>query len=202
MRAATVAVTPIMFAVSADHLRLMRTVVRSFIILFLFIFGHEVLAQVDSACISAHLQKKVTGTSMEGVINQGSVVYLLEGFYKCNPVGRNDVVAYDYAGSKIPVIKMAKGIPGDVFSMPTLDAANYCIVINNDTLKEIGGNPYSLNQKRYNLLELYETEFGGRIPADTYLLLGSHSGTTDSGRFGFVGRSDLLGKIVYTEIKK
>ncbi len=168
----------------------------------LFIAHQNLNAQVDSSCITAILQKQVTGTSMEGVVSQGSMVYLYESFYKCNSVGRDDVVCYDYAGSKIPIIKMAKGLPGDTFSFPMLDASLHCIMINGDTLKEAGGNPYSLNASRYKLLALYENEFNGIIPKDTYLLLGSHSGTTDSGRFGFIGRGDLLGKIVYPKIKK
>lgn len=169
---------------------------------FCFVMCQTLLAQADSSCITAILPKQVTGTSMEGVINQGSHVLLLEGFYRCNSVGRNDVVAYNYAGSKIPVIKMAQGIPGDTFSFPLLDAGVHCIVMNGDTLIETGGRPYRLDEARYRLLALYENDFSGIIPADTYLLLGSHSGTTDSGRFGFIGRSDILGKIVYADPKK
>ncbi len=165
---------------------------------FLFIlFPIHIFAQADSSCITQISEKVVRGKSLEGVIANGSKVILLYGYYSCNPVERNDVVAYDYKGSKIPLIKMIKAMPGDTFKLTPAPYGFYNIVVNNDTLYEVTGMKYELRQNEYKMLHTYEREYKNIMPENTYMILGSHSGTTDSGRFGLISKRDILGKIVY-----
>jgi signal peptidase I len=171
---------------------------RSLLTGFLFIlFQINIFGQADSSCISRISEKIVRGKSLEGVIANASTVFLLYGFYSCNEIQRNDVVAYDYKGSKIPLIKMVKAMPGDYFELVQVRSGFYNIIVNKDTLREVTGNKYELRQGEYKMLNMYEREYKNVMPRNTYLILGSRSGTTDSGRFGLIDKRDILGKIVY-----
>jgi len=47
------------------------------------------------------------------------------------------------------------------------------------------------------MLSLYERDYKGVIPKNAYLILGNLvEGSLDSSRFGLVGKSDFLGKVV------
>jgi len=163
----------------------------------LLLFGKILYAQADSSCIYRVSEKLVRGNSLEGVIANGSTVVMLYGFYSCNKIERNDVVAYDYKGSKIPLIKMVKAMPGDTFELALNKSGLHNIVVNGDTLREANGMKYELRQGEYRMLNMYEREYKNLMPANTFLILGSHSGTTDSGRFGLIDKRDIIGKIVY-----
>ena len=181
-----------------NNLKNTCNVKRNLLIGFLFIlFQISVIAQADSSCITRISEKIVRGKSLEGVIANASTVIMLYGFYSCNQIQRNDVVAYDYKGSKIPLIKMVKAMPGDYFELVQIRTGFYNIVVNNDTLREVTGMKYELRQGEYRMLNMYEREYKNLMPHNTYLILGSRSGTTDSGRFGLIDKRDIIGKIVY-----
>jgi len=45
------------------------------------------------------------------------------------------------------------------------------------------------------MLKLYEDDYHGIIPPNTYLLLGDQvNGSIDAGAFGLVDKSDIIGK--------
>ncbi|HRS54166.1 MAG TPA: signal peptidase I [Bacteroidales bacterium] len=171
---------------------------RILIICLICVGINELYAQADSSCITKISKKVVKGKSLEGVIANGSYVIMLYGFYNCNEIKRNDIVAYDYKGSKIPLIKMVKGLPGDTFVLvPTKFENLYNIIINGDTLREITGMKYEFKEAQYRMLNMYAKAYNNIIPPNAYLILGTHSGTTDSGKFGLIDKRDILGKIVY-----
>ncbi len=149
-----------------------------------------------SACVSEEKIVEVRGESLSGLIEAGEKLKLLVGYYKCNPVSRNDVVIYNYPGSD-PLIKVVKGISGDKFQLEK--AANGCwqILINHEILNNNNNQAYCLNENGYRMLALYEKDYQGAIPENAYLILGNQvGGTLDSSRFGLVGKDDILGKIV------
>jgi signal peptidase I len=140
-------------------------------------------------------EKIVRGNSLEPLIKDGETIEVLFGYYDCNPIQRNDIVIYFYAGNKNPIIKIVKGIPGDKFSLKKTNNGWY-ILINGEILKNSENQPYILNEQGYRLLSLYEKDYKGIIPEDTYLILGNlPQGSLDSSHFGFVGKKDILGKV-------
>lgn len=138
----------------------------------------------------------VRGESLAGVLPAGSEIALHRGYYRCHAVERGDLVAYAPGGRPDPVVKVARGLPGDQFELRPA-RGGWRLVVNRRTLTTSADQPYLLGQGAYRVLVLYERDYKGKIPPDTYLLLGEiPSGTLDSTRFGLVHRRDLVGKIV------
>ena len=134
----------------------------------------------------------VNGDSLNGLINDKDEVTILFGYYKCNEIERNDIVIYRFAGNDNPVIKVVKAIPGDDFHLE-----NGRIFVNGVILRNSFGKEYQINSRAEQLLSLYEKEHSGKIPANAYLILGNNSnGSLDSTRFGLVGKSEILGKVL------
>jgi signal peptidase I len=140
-------------------------------------------------------EKIVRGNSLEPLIKDGETIEVLFGYYSCNPIQRNDIVLYSYAGNKNPIIKIIKGIPGDKFSLKKTNNGWY-ILINGEILKNSQNQSYILDERGYRVLSLYEKDYKGIIPEDAYLILGNlPQGSLDSSHFGLVGKKDILGKV-------
>jgi hypothetical protein len=69
------------------------------------------------------------------------------------------------------------------------------ILVNRDVLKNSEDESYFLGSQGFRMLSIYEKEYEGVIPLDTYLILGNLSGgSVDSTRYGLVNKVDILGK--------
>ena len=146
-------------------------------------------------CATKERQVVVTGTSLEPLIKTGTKVKVLDNYYACNPVKRGDIVIYNYAGNANPLIKIARGIPGDSFDFAAA-AGGWNIILNKQVLQNSAKQPYILTDAAKRLLALYAADYKGVIPPDDYLILGDNpAGSLDSGNFGLVGREDLTGKV-------
>jgi signal peptidase I len=149
----------------------------------------------DNAALYGRSAVEVRGSSMFPLIAPGTELLLLKGYYSDNVPQRGDIVAYNYAGNKWPVVKRILGIPGDFWSLKE-EKAWYRIILNGKTLKNSAGMEYRVLQNSAKRLKLYSTTYP-TIPKDAYLLLGDDiSGSTDSTVFGLVARQDLAGRLV------
>lgn len=150
---------------------------------------------VSGNCITKTEKYLVRGNSLSGLIEPNQTIRIIFGFYDCNEIKRGDVVAHNYAGNPELIIKIAKGIPGDKFNLQkTTDG--WHILINAEILKNSQNQPYILNENGYKMLSLYEVDYMGIIPANTYLILGNLiSGSVDSSRFGLINKQGILGKV-------
>lgn len=149
---------------------------------------------VKNECPIEIKEEIVSGNSLHGLIENGSTVRIYYGFYKCNEVERGDLVIYNYAGNKNPLIKIAKGMPDDNFHLEQNDNI-WHIKINNQILKNSENIPYALDSRAHRMLSLYENEYKGIMPQNTYLIMGNLvGGSTDSSRFGLISKNDILGK--------
>jgi signal peptidase I len=148
----------------------------------------------DLGCVSSIEEKIVRGDSLTGVIEDGQTVRILLNHYSCHEIERNDLVLYKYSGNKNPLIKIAKGLPGDRFELKDTSSGSN-LYINNELLKNSEGEPYVLDSRSKKMLSLYANDYKNIIPKDTYLLLGNQTnGSLDSTRFGLVSKDDILGK--------
>lgn len=139
--------------------------------------------------------RTVRGHSLAGLLGDGETVEILFGYFGCHPVGREDVVAYAYAGNPAPIIKVVKGLPGDSFGLEQ-STGGWRILVNGSVVTNSRKEPYLLDANSHRMLALYERDYHGRIPRDAYLILGNlATGSLDSSRFGLVGKRDLLGKV-------
>ncbi len=174
----------------------------SIVLLIVFIFFISFLKEnnnnhlKNNECLIKKIEKTVRGMSLFPLFKTGDRIEIYAGYYNCHPVKRNDVVIYHYNGDKNPLIKIIKGIPGDKFKLRKINTG-WSIYINNKILKNSEGIPYLLNNDRSKMLLLYERTYRNIIPNKSYLILGNvPSGSLDSTIFGFIGKNDILGKVV------
>ncbi|UCD16102.1 MAG: signal peptidase I [Candidatus Omnitrophota bacterium] len=149
-------------------------------------------------CIIKSEDVFVRGDSLSSMIYNGQRVKLLQGYYKCNSVEREDVIAYRYAGNDAPVIKIVKAVPGDEWYLKKNKAGNrYQIIVNGESLRNSEDQLYQIPEYNSKTLQLYVKTYP-KLRKDTYLILGNQvSGSADSTRFGLVDKSDIVGKIIF-----
>lgn len=142
-------------------------------------------------------ERTVNGGSLSGIIENGETVRILFGYYDCNEIKKEDIVVYNYTGNENPIIKVVKALPGDKFSLKkTEDFSGWNIFVNNKIVTNSENLPYILNEKKHRVLSLYEEDYKGIIPEDSYLILSNIvSGAVDSTLFGLVHKDDISGKV-------
>ena len=113
--------------------------------------GTPSTAAVD--CTVKEAKQTVTGDSLGKLLPTGSDVKLLQNYYACNPVARNDIAEYNYPGSSIPIAKVVKGVPGDTFSLQK-SGSGWNLLINGEAAKTSEGEPYLLDDRAYRMLIL------------------------------------------------
>jgi signal peptidase I len=131
---------------------------------------------------------------MVGLAAPGDVLLAEYGHYKCHPVERDDWVMVSASGRSEPILKRAVVLPGDRFSLQQQGSAQL-LVVNGKVLQTPARGPYRFSTAGSRMLALYVTQFGGVMPEDTYLVLGTDpAGTLDSTRFGPVTRDALVAR--------
>ena len=154
----------------------------------------------DTSCVDKIERRKIDGDSLSGLAEDGSIVAVLYGFYECNPVQRGDMLVYVSRGSADPLIKLAKGIPGDTFGVfreDVIGTRSWRLYVNDSVLANSIGQVYRLNAEGSSMISIYARNYGNIIPDNTYLILGNVAiGSLDSTAFGLIDRSDIVGKAV------
>ena len=146
-------------------------------------------------CFIETEERIVKGSSLSPLVKPGQTIKALFGYYNCNEIKRGDVVLFNYAGNKNPLIKIVKGISGDKFQLKQLDSS-WNIIVNNKIVKNSEDKPYLISGNAYKMLSLYEKDYKGIIPENTYLLLGNRvSGSLDSTTFGLVDKNGIIAKV-------
>jgi signal peptidase I len=134
----------------------------------------------------------VQGTSMAPLIRPGDRLETLP--LDCLPhnVGRGDVVVFASGADPRPLVKRVVAQPSDKFS-----AVGGVLSVNGHPVLTSLGRPYNLDPARLTMIALYERDYGGIVPADTFLVMGEQpGGTADSSLFGLVNRADVQGVVV------
>lgn len=157
-------------------------------------FFYSSQKEKELRCVTRMEERVVSGASLSGVIEEGDSVTLLFDYYKCNPVKPGDIVAYQHPAFQDPIIKIVRGLPGDSFKLEST-AEGAVILVNNQTVKIKGGEPYLLDERGARLLGLYEKDYKGKVPEAAYLILGNSRDSLDSSRFGFISESNIAGKV-------
>jgi len=148
-------------------------------------------------CAIEERMLKVRGDSLTGLIDDGAVMKVALGYYKCHEVLRGDIVLYNYPGGD-PLVKIAKGVPGDKLRLRKTRRGCWNILINGRVLKNSLKVPYCIGARESEMLALYERGNNGVIPGNACLIMANlPGGSMDSTRFGLVGRADLLGRVLW-----
>lgn len=146
------------------------------------------------SCHSWGKEMSVAGNSLTPIFASGQIVEVVKPI----DIFRGNIVIFNYAGNRNPIIKIIKAIPGDMVGLVKGEGSGWNIHINNALLRNSEGLPYRINERAHRLLSLYISEFGGKIPKGTYLILGNlPEGTMDSTVFGFINGADIVGKVKF-----
>jgi len=151
-----------------------------------------------SSCAGFQVERVfVRGNSLSPMIKNGEEIKLYRGYYKKRKIGRGDIVAFNYTGREVPVIKIIKAVGGDKFSVRELKDNRCELIINGKVLKDWRGLSYTFSSKKKKMLKLYEKDFKGTVPEGFYLVfgVGNCDACLDSGRFGFLFGDKIIGKI-------
>lgn len=137
----------------------------------------------------------VRGNSLAPLLNDGDSVKIYYGFYDTHEIQKGDIVVCRFSFRQDPVIKIVRAVPGDSFGLKEVAGGDALLLINGAELKNSAGRVYEFSGKRKQMLSLYERDYKGVIPANSYLLLGNLAeGSLDSTRFGLVDREAIIGK--------
>jgi signal peptidase I len=166
-----------------------------FLVILLWLSFNKFKSQIS--CPIQEELKIVRGNSLEPLVPSGSKIKALFGYYHCHEIKKGDLILYRYAGDKVPLLKIVKGVPGDSFHLVKNDRGEYNLIINGKIVVNSQNMPYVFNENRYRMISLYENDYKGVIPPNTYLLLGDQAnGSVDAGTFGLVDKSDIIGKAI------
>jgi len=147
-------------------------------------FGFSKIKTQTSCPVQEEI-RTVRGNSLEPLVPSGSEIKALFGYYHCHEIKRGDLVLYRYTGDKVPLLKI-----------------EYNLIINGKITVNSQNMPYVFNGNKYRMLALYEHDYQGIIPQNTYLLLGDQAnGSVDASVFGLVDKSDIIGKAIVLKNK-
>lgn len=150
----------------------------------------------DMSCVKEKDPVEVKGSSLSGILESGESAWAFKGYFGCNEIRINDLVLYNWTGEVLPLVKIAKGVPGDSISLKPA-GASWNILINGKAIKNSKGDLYAVNDQAARMLNLYIKDYKGIIPKDAYLLLGNVAvGTEDSTRFGLASKDDIVGLVL------
>ncbi len=141
----------------------------------------------------------VRGNSLQGLLEDGDAITVMPGYYDSHEPKRGEIVTIRWAGQKTPLVKVVRGVSGDRFALRR-GATGWSIEVNGRALATTVGKPYVLSDRNVRLLQVYEKDYKGVIPANALLLLGNQpGGSTDATTFGLVDRTSLIAKVLVRE---
>jgi len=171
-------------------------------LLFLLALCSSWLVAEDLAgyAVSRIEERVVRGNSLSPLVEPGTTVKVIFGYYQDKQIQRGDIIAYNHPGHSSPLAKIVRGVPGDKFELRQVENGYNVVMLNGEVLKNSSGQKYEFTGNKQKMLSLYEKDYHGVIPENTYLLLGDlPGGSLDSTRFGLVDKSGIIGKIEKVE---
>lgn len=157
---------------------------------------NESSAEPEYDCPVEKKIETVRGASMEPVIPDGAEISALFGYYNCNEVERNDVVLISYPGNEDPLIKFARGLPGDSYEFKLAENGYEHLLVNGEAVENANEEPYLFTAKTKAEIAKYINAYGNTIPDNRYLILGNQAnGSLDATVFGLTSLSSIIAKV-------
>lgn len=135
---------------------------------------------------------------LRGLIEQGTVVETSMNYYKCNRLARNEVVLYRYSEFDEPVFRRVVAIQGDRFEpVYNKTASAWELKVNGKTVLGVKGERYLFGGEDPPPLELAAGQMKGKLgPGVAIVFSAFPPGDRDSGTFGAISVTDIVGKAI------
>lgn len=163
----------------------------------LFSFNQKNIDKIEFSDLSSKKVTEITvmGDSLSPLIKNNEKVKIQLDYYGSSTnILSNDIISYDYAGSKLPILKIIKATPGDSWGIRKNNNI-YNIVVNGKVLVNSENKEYEIPENKIAMLQLYADTYPV-IPPDSCLILGDKvDGTLDSTVFGLVHKADFIGRV-------
>ncbi len=134
--------------------------------------------------ITVNTIKIVAGKSMQPTLQPNDVVKLI----KASPdeLQQGDLIAIKFKKRENLMVKRVIAKAGD-----NVNFSQNRLVINDKTFEK----RINLNKNEYKLLSLQLSHFDNQIPAGSVIVMGDGNNSFDSGDYGLVSHSQIVGKI-------
>ncbi|MFH1714094.1 MAG: signal peptidase I [Candidatus Nealsonbacteria bacterium] len=148
------------------------------------------LAGKDTSCLQIE-EHNIAGHSMYPLLQDGTRVKGLEGYYDCNPIEKDQIVILEFKSREETFVKRIAGVPGDELVFQGSQAK-----LNGEILKNSVGEPYLFSAQAQRIITIPLKD--GKIPEGRYFILSEEKGPTsfDSRQFGFVQKESLTGRVI------
>lgn len=158
----------------------------------------EIYGFDPKVCPGERVIVKMTDPYMRGVVDEGTDVPTVLNYYSCAPLLRDDVVLYRFSEFDDPVFRRAVAVGGDKFDLYEVgDEGGWELVVNGKKVRGAKGETYAFGGKMPPPLKLAANQTGGRLGKDQAIIFSTFPpGDRDSGTFGLVSISDLVGKAI------
>lgn len=135
---------------------------------------------------------------MSGILEKGQSYEVLQNYYSCNPIKKDDLVWYRISPPIEPVVKIVKAVPGDSFKLTRSeeDKEKWFIDVNGSPVKTMG-EKYFFISKIVPPLKTYEISRKGKLREKEFILLSNvPPGLSDSSNLGLIQRAKLEGRVI------
>lgn len=134
---------------------------------------------------------------MRGVVEEGQKVKVVMNYYACNDLKHGDVVLYKYSQYQDPVVRRVVAVPGDSFTLRSVENEGWELFVNGKVVTGVKGQPYRFGVDKYAPpLELAAQQRQHKLPEKELIVLSSFPpGDRDGGLFGLSNQVDIVGKV-------
>ncbi len=151
-----------------------------------------------SSLISEDLE--INDNTARGIIGPDRKARVIKGYYSCNKPAHGDIILKSRGSSIPPIVRIMRAVPGDHFKLvQDKEHKRWNIEINEKILMSGDKNneiPYFFGTETPPTLALYEKPRNGILgPNEVILFSKIPPGSQDSGQFGIISLSDIIGKV-------
>ena len=147
-------------------------------------------------CVKAALVREMQDGFLTGIIEKHQEFMVLENYYECNPIQREDRVWFRYSPNLEPVVKIIRGLPGDYFEVLRDEEREVWHIRINGRFMMSGKDKYYIDIPNEPPIKVYEKARKGKLRDGEYLILSTLSpGDSDSGYFGLVRKHSFVGRV-------
>ncbi len=162
-----------------------------------YLKNRELTTVGETTCVNHQVEIPLNDPLMAGILTQDQYLEVLFGYYKCNPVQRQELVYYRMSPPLDPVIRRVHGIPGDRFEV--LDAGTartYNLKINGELVKT-QNQIFFFTSDDLPPLKTFEIARQGVLGLNEFIVFAEvPPGGSDSTALGIVKLTAFEGKVV------